>query len=75
MPTYADLYWAGSDFTPSQFADVTSLDADKWSRELNSSAEFFKKFGEKAPREFTLVQTTILDRFQADRSRPPVDTL
>jgi phosphoenolpyruvate carboxykinase (GTP) len=75
MPKYADLDWSGSDFSPSQFAELTSLDSEKWSREISSSSTFFEKFGDRAPREFQKVEASLLHRFQLDQTRPPNETL
>jgi phosphoenolpyruvate carboxykinase (GTP) len=65
MPTFADMDFSGLNFTAADFADVTSIDADKWKREVASSGEFFEKFEGKAPKEFVTIQDGILDRFAA----------
>lgn len=65
MPTYADLDFTGLAFTPEEFAEVTSLDAEKWKREIASSAEFFAKFEGRVPKEFAAIQDGILGRFAA----------
>ncbi len=65
MPTYADMDFTGTKYTAAEFADVTSLDSEKWKREVTSSAEFFSKFDGRAPKEFLAIEAKILDRFAA----------
>jgi phosphoenolpyruvate carboxykinase (GTP) len=63
VPTYVDLDFTGMPFTSAEFAEVTSLDGEKWKREIATTTEFFQKFEGRAPREFTTIQAEMLDRF------------
>jgi phosphoenolpyruvate carboxykinase (GTP) len=64
MPRYEDLNWNGLEsFTAEKFQAVTSLSAEEWNREIESSREFFRAFGEKLPREFAQIQNAILAGF------------
>jgi phosphoenolpyruvate carboxykinase (GTP) len=50
-PRYEDLSWAGVDFTPAQFQQVTSVDADAWRTELGLHAELFERLAYHLPAE------------------------
>jgi phosphoenolpyruvate carboxykinase (GTP) len=63
MPRYEDLDWSGSTFDAARFAEVTSLDAAKWKDETASSAEFFARFGDRIPPEFSSIRESIVARF------------
>jgi len=55
-PRYADLSWAGLDFTPAQFERVTSLDAADWQRELALHDELFALLAHHLPAELKAVR-------------------
>jgi phosphoenolpyruvate carboxykinase (GTP) len=75
MPTYADLDFTGTNFTAAEFADVTSIDAEKWKREIESSSEFFAKFDGRIPKELGAVQAGIVERFSAHGTTMTAHTL
>jgi phosphoenolpyruvate carboxykinase (GTP) len=54
-PTYSEITWTGLDFTPEQFATVTSLDRDAWKQEFALHSELFTQLAYHLPKE--LVQT------------------
>jgi phosphoenolpyruvate carboxykinase (GTP) len=54
-PSYADIHWSGLDFSPAQFDQVASLDAQAWKSELGLHTELFQQLAYHLPAE--LVQT------------------
>ncbi len=64
-PRYADLNWAGLNFTPAQFEQVTSLDAKAWKTELGLHAELFQQLAHHLPAEMNATKTTIETRLAA----------
>jgi len=48
-PDYADLNWAGLDFTPEAYGQVMRIDTAMWKRELAAHDELFAKLGSKRP--------------------------
>jgi phosphoenolpyruvate carboxykinase (GTP) len=54
-PSYADIHWRGLDFSPAQFEQVASLDAQAWKSELGLHTELFQQLAYHLPAE--LVQT------------------
>ncbi|HEV7914992.1 MAG TPA: phosphoenolpyruvate carboxykinase (GTP) [Albitalea sp.] len=54
-PSYEDLTWRGLDFTPAQFAEVTSVDAAAWKTELALHTEWFQQLAYHLPAE--LIET------------------
>ena len=48
-PSYDDITWTGLDFTPAQFQQVTSIDADAWRDELVLHTELFKQLSYHLP--------------------------
>lgn len=57
MPRYTDMDWKGlNEMNPQQFAQLMSIDSQEWETELNLRNEFFKKFGEHLPKEFSAIQ-------------------
>ena len=64
MPTYKDINWTGLEgMTETKFSELTSLDSDKWQKEVQSSAEFFAKFDGPLPAEFEQIQNRIIQEF------------
>ncbi|SDB88253.1 phosphoenolpyruvate carboxykinase (GTP) [Paraburkholderia lycopersici] len=48
-PRYGDLDWSGLNFTPAQFEQVISVDADAWRAELALHAELFETLAHGLP--------------------------
>ena len=48
-PRYEDLNWRGLDFTPAQYATVTSMDKAEWQTEMGLHAELFEKLKDRMP--------------------------
>ena len=48
-PRYEDLNWKGLDFTPAQYATVTSMDKAEWQVEMGLHAELFEKLKDRMP--------------------------
>jgi phosphoenolpyruvate carboxykinase (GTP) len=64
MPEYKDLNWHGLDsVTKEKFNDLVSLDAEKWTNEVSSSAEFFAKFNGPVPAAFETIKHQIVTGF------------
>ena len=64
MPTYKDINWTGLEgMTETKFSELTSLDSDKWQKEVKSSAEFFAKFEGPLPAGFEKIQNQIATGF------------
>ena len=64
-PRYDDLDWAGLDFTPAQFEQVTSLDAAAWKTELGLHAELFQRLAHHLPVEMNATKASIEKRLAA----------
>jgi phosphoenolpyruvate carboxykinase (GTP) len=63
-PRYEDLSWTGVDFTPAQFQQVTSVDADAWRTELGLHAELFQRLAYHLPAELTDTKARIEARLK-----------
>ena len=61
-PRYEDLNWAGLDFTPTQYEQVTSIDTDAWHAELRLHDELFKQLAYHLPAELTATKAKIEQR-------------
>ncbi len=48
-PAYSEINWTGLDFTPAQFASVTSLDKAAWKEEFNLHSELFTQLAYHLP--------------------------
>ncbi|WP_233861628.1 phosphoenolpyruvate carboxykinase (GTP) [Paraburkholderia adhaesiva] len=48
-PRYDDIDWRGVDFTPAQFDQVISVDADAWRTELTLHSDLFKTLAHGLP--------------------------
>jgi phosphoenolpyruvate carboxykinase (GTP) len=48
-PAYDEMIWRGLDFTPEQFAAVSSVDRDEWRSELALHEEHFLKLSHRLP--------------------------
>jgi len=64
-PRYADLNWTGLNFTPAQFDQVTSLDAQAWKTELGLHAELFQQLAHHLPAEMNATKAAIETRLAA----------
>ena len=52
MPRYEDIDWSGlRSVTPSQFEELTRIDAEAWREELHRHGELFEKLEERLPPE------------------------
>lgn len=47
-PTYNDLNWSGSNYTPAQFEQAMVMKPDAWTTEMKSQNEFAQKFKSEA---------------------------
>ncbi|MCP5260980.1 MAG: phosphoenolpyruvate carboxykinase (GTP) [Rhodoferax sp.] len=64
-PAYAELNWSGLDFTPAQFADVTSIDTAAWTAELGLHAELFAQLEHHLPPQLPETRRRIATRLAA----------
>ncbi|MCZ4313150.1 phosphoenolpyruvate carboxykinase (GTP) [Comamonadaceae bacterium G21597-S1] len=64
-PAYAELNWSGLDFTPAQFADVTSIDTAAWTAELGLHAELFAQLEHHLPPQLPETRKRIATRLAA----------
>ncbi|WP_028221534.1 phosphoenolpyruvate carboxykinase (GTP) [Paraburkholderia oxyphila] len=62
-PRYDDLNWGGMDFTPAQFEQVISVDADAWREELALHSELFEKLAHGLPKALSDARTALEARF------------
>jgi phosphoenolpyruvate carboxykinase (GTP) len=62
-PRYDDLDWRGLDFTPTQFAQVISVDADAWRAELALHTELFETLAQGLPQALRDARTALESRF------------
>jgi len=64
-PRYEDLDWNGLDFTPTQFDQVISVDADAWRAELELHSELFKTLAYGLPDALKQTRETLAARLGA----------
>ena len=64
-PRYEDLNWTGLDFSPAQFATVTSIDKAAWQAELKLHAELFAQLAHHLPQELPATKAAIEERLAA----------
>jgi phosphoenolpyruvate carboxykinase (GTP) len=64
-PRYQDITWKGLDFTPAQYEQVASLDAEAWKTELGLHAELFQQLAYHLPVELTQTKAKIEARLGA----------
>lgn len=63
MPRFEDLDWNGlSEMTADRFKEIMSVDQAQWTKEIETSREFFSKFGETIPPEFSKLQNALTGR-------------
>ncbi|MDR0274026.1 MAG: phosphoenolpyruvate carboxykinase (GTP) [Burkholderiaceae bacterium] len=48
-PEYGEINWAGLDFSPAQFATVTSIDHEAWQQEFQLHDELFEQLAQGLP--------------------------
>jgi phosphoenolpyruvate carboxykinase (GTP) len=58
-PRYDDLDWSGLNFTPAQFEQVISVDADAWRAELALHTELFETLAHGLPQVLKDVRETL----------------
>ncbi|CAG9223647.1 Phosphoenolpyruvate carboxykinase (GTP) [Paraburkholderia tropica] len=61
-PRYGDLDWRGLNFTPEQFAQVISVDADAWRAELALHSELFETLAQGLPPSLRDARTALEGR-------------
>ncbi len=64
-PRYEDLNWAGLDFSPAQFQQVTSIEPEAWRAELALHTEFFKQLTYHLPTDLVQTKARIESRLAA----------
>ena len=64
-PRYEDLQWDGIDFTPEQFATITSIDKAAWAQEIELHTELFDKLKHNLPRELVEVKVALQKKLAA----------
>jgi len=64
-PRYEDLQWDGIDFTPEQFALITSIDKAAWAKEVELHAELFDKLKHNLPKELVEVKVALEKKLAA----------
>lgn len=64
-PRYDDLDWRGLDFTPAQFEQVISVDADAWRAELALHAELFETLAHGLPGALQQAREALAERLEA----------
>lgn len=63
-PRYEDLNWNGVDFSPAQFAQVTSIDADAWRQELALHDELFTQLKHNLPQALAEARSALGKRLE-----------
>jgi phosphoenolpyruvate carboxykinase (GTP) len=58
-PRYEDLHWDGVDFSPAQYAQVTSIDPAAWRAELRLHDELFRQLAYHLPAALTATKVRI----------------
>jgi phosphoenolpyruvate carboxykinase (GTP) len=64
-PRYQDISWEGLAFTPAQYEQVASLDADAWKTELDLHAELFQQLAYHLPAALVETKAKIEKRLAA----------
>ena len=64
-PTYGEITWDGLDFTPAQFATVTSLDKADWKHEIALHTELFSQLAYHLPAELVATKAQLEQRLAA----------
>ena len=61
-PLYAEINWAGMDFSQPQFDRVTSLDRDDWKQEIALHTELFARLSHHLPAQLLETRTALAQR-------------
>jgi len=64
-PSYAEVNWTGLDFSPEQFANVTSIDKTAWAAELALHTELFAQLAYHLPPQLQQTRQRIETRLAA----------
>ncbi|MDH4480291.1 MAG: phosphoenolpyruvate carboxykinase (GTP) [Rhodoferax sp.] len=64
-PNYDEITWDGLDFTPAQFATVTSLDKADWKQEIALHTELFTQLAYHLPQELNATKAQLEQRLAA----------
>jgi phosphoenolpyruvate carboxykinase (GTP) len=60
MPRSEALDWRGLQFAPAAWAEVMSVDRERWKKEIVSHLEFFETLYDRLPKEFLFMRQLIL---------------
>ncbi|MBP0621947.1 phosphoenolpyruvate carboxykinase (GTP) [Cupriavidus consociatus] len=63
-PRYEDLNWNGVEFSPAQFAQVTSIDRDAWQKELVLHDELFTQLKHHLPQALAETRAALGKRIE-----------
>jgi phosphoenolpyruvate carboxykinase (GTP) len=64
-PRYEDMNWAGLDFSPAQFQQVTSIEPEAWRAELALHEDLFRQLAHHLPAELKDTMARIESRLAA----------
>ncbi len=64
-PTFDEITWTGLDFTPAQFATVTSLDRADWKAEIALHTELFSQLAYHLPAQLQITKVQLEQRLAA----------
>lgn len=64
-PQYAEINWTGLEFSPAQFATVTSIDPAAWAEEMKLHGEHFDKLAYNLPKALLDTKTRLQERLAA----------
>lgn len=64
-PAFEDLNWKGLDFSSAQYEQITSIEKEAWTRELDLHTELFEQLKDRLPKELLNVQEELRKRLAA----------
>jgi len=64
-PAFEDLNWKGLDFSSAQYEQITSIEKEAWTRELDLHTELFEQLKDRLPKELLGVQDDLRKRLTA----------
>lgn len=64
-PQYAEINWTGLEFSPAQFATVTSIDPAAWAEEMKLHGEHFDKLAYNLPKALLDTKARLQERLAA----------
>jgi len=64
-PAFDEITWTGLDFTPAQFATVTSLDQADWKTEIALHTELFTQLAYHLPAQLQSTKAQLEQRLAA----------